>query len=185
VDRDETKVGLSPGRCGHRVIATEDVMLDAVQREGHLPAGATFIALGIGDNRARSQCIDVLQERMLPVLIHESATVSPSATIGYGSVILPRSVINADATIGRGVIINSGAIIEHDCSIGDGVHVSPGAVLVGGVRVGKRSWIGASAVVIDAVAVGDDAMVGAGAVVIRDVPAGFTVVGNPARHLRS
>jgi len=35
--------------------------------------------------------------------------------------------------------------------------------------------------VLPSVTIGDDAIVGAGSVVTRDVPAGRTVVGNPAR----
>jgi len=35
--------------------------------------------------------------------------------------------------------------------------------------------------VLPGVTIGDDALIGAGSVVTRDVPAGVTVVGNPAR----
>jgi maltose O-acetyltransferase len=45
-------------------------------------------------------------------------------------------------------------------------------------------WIGGGALILPGVSVGDDAIVGAGAVVTRDVPAGATVTGNPARPLR-
>ena len=48
----------------------------------------------------------------------------------------------------------------------DGASVGSGAVILGGVTIGKG------------------ALVGAGAVVTRDVTAGQTVVGNPARPLR-
>jgi UDP-2-acetamido-3-amino-2,3-dideoxy-glucuronate N-acetyltransferase len=48
-----------------------------------------------------------------------------------------------------------------------GASIGTGAVLLGGVTVGER------------------AIVGAGAVVTHDVPAGATVVGNPARVLSS
>ena len=41
--------------------------------------------------------------------------------------------------------------------------------------------IGGGAIVLPGVTIGDDAVVGAGSVVTRDVPAGATVVGNPAR----
>lgn len=53
------------------------------------------------------------------------------------------------------------------------------------VKIGANVWIGGGAIVLPGVAVGDDAIVGAGAVVTRDVPAGATVAGNPARRLRS
>jgi maltose O-acetyltransferase len=49
------------------------------------------------------------------------------------------------------------------------------------IAVGANVWIGGGAILLPGVRVGDDAVIGAGAVVTRDVPAGATVVGNPAR----
>jgi maltose O-acetyltransferase len=52
------------------------------------------------------------------------------------------------------------------------------------VRIGRHAWIGGGAIVLPGVSIGDDAIVGAGAVVTRDVPAGCTVAGNPARLIK-
>jgi acetyltransferase-like isoleucine patch superfamily enzyme len=49
------------------------------------------------------------------------------------------------------------------------------------VVIGSNAWIGARAIILGGTTIGDDAVVGAGAVVRGDVPAGVTVVGNPAR----
>lgn len=49
------------------------------------------------------------------------------------------------------------------------------------ITIGANVWIGGGALILPGVMVGDDAIIGAGAVVTRDVPAGTTVVGNPAR----
>ncbi len=49
------------------------------------------------------------------------------------------------------------------------------------VTIGKRVWIGGAAIIMPGVSIGDEAIVGAGSVVTKDVPAGSTVVGNPAR----
>ncbi len=51
------------------------------------------------------------------------------------------------------------------------------------VRIGRNVWIGGGAIILPGVTIGDDAIIGAGAVITRDVPAGITVVGNPARTL--
>ena len=49
------------------------------------------------------------------------------------------------------------------------------------VRIGRNVWIGAGAIILPGVSIGDDALIGAGSVVTRDVPAGATAFGNPAR----
>ena len=52
------------------------------------------------------------------------------------------------------------------------------------ITLGVRAWVAARAIVLPGVTIGDGAVVGAGSVVTRDVAAGCTVAGNPARVLR-
>lgn len=181
VDADSAKLGRQVEPGGARVIMDEATLL---RRE--LPDRVRAVTVAIGDNQTRLNCLDALLRipgLRNPALVHPHATVSPSARVADGAVVFARAVLNAEARVGRGAIVNTAVVVEHDCEIGEGAHISPGAVLTGGVRVGDRAWIGAGAVVLPGLLVGPDAVVGAGAVVLRDVPAGQTVVGNPARPL--
>ena len=49
------------------------------------------------------------------------------------------------------------------------------------VRIGSDVWIGGGAIILPGITIGDGAVIGAGSVVTRDVGAGATVAGNPAR----
>ncbi len=150
----------------------------------HRFVGSAFI-IAVGDNRARARCFEsALRNGLLPVaLIHATAVVSPSASIGRGTVVMPRAVINANTVIGENCIINSGAIIEHDCIIGADSHISPGAILGGGVHVGRMSHVGIGAIVLPCGIVGEETVVGAGAVVLKQAPSHCTVVGVPAKEI--
>jgi maltose O-acetyltransferase len=53
------------------------------------------------------------------------------------------------------------------------------------VTIGNNVWIGGGAIILPGVTIGDDAAIGAGSVVTRDVAAGTTVFGNPARPGRT
>jgi sugar O-acyltransferase (sialic acid O-acetyltransferase NeuD family) len=117
-------------------------------------------------------------------IFHPRAFVSHNASFGDGCQILAMSAVCAHAKIGAGVIINTKASVDHDCVVGDGVHIAPGATLAGEVTVDECAFIGAGAVVLPGRRIGAHAIVGAGAVVTKNVAAGHTVVGNPAR-LRS
>jgi acetyltransferase EpsM len=116
-------------------------------------------------------------------VVHDRAWVSPSASLGEGSVVLAGAIVNAGAAVGRHAIVNSGAVIEHDVVVGEQVHVGPGAVIGGSATVGDGSLIALGAMVRDHIRVGSRATVGMGAVVVADVAPGVVVVGSPARPL--
>lgn len=85
---------------------------------------------------------------------------------------------------GMGVVIGQTAVIGDDCTIYHGVTL--GGKGDGEKRhptIGDRVMIGAHAQIIGPVSVGNGARIGAGAVVVKDVAAGATVVGNPARAI--
>jgi sugar O-acyltransferase (sialic acid O-acetyltransferase NeuD family) len=145
--------------------------------------GAACI-IAIGDNKTRKHLQSNIQH-VFATVIHHTATISPKASIAEGSMILHGSIIQADAVIGKHVIINTGAQVDHDDKIGDYVHIAPGAVLCGNVTVGEGSLIGAGAVVTPGKNIGQWATVGAGAVVTIDVPDYATVVGVPAKIIKT
>ena len=144
------------------------------------------IVVAIGDNRLRTEwlkrCLGLGFEA--PVIRHPSAALSCLAKVGFGSVLVAQSAVNADAIIGLGGIVNTGATVGHDCVLAEGVHVAPGVNLAGASRIGSYSWVGIGSRVLQKVTVGRDVMIGAGSVVIRDVPDGATVVGVPGRVVK-
>jgi sugar O-acyltransferase (sialic acid O-acetyltransferase NeuD family) len=113
---------------------------------------------------------------------HRTAFVAASAQLGAGTQILAQAAVAVDAVLGLACIVNTGATIDHECRLGDGVHLAPGAHLAGCVQIGDGAFLGVGAAVLPRVRIGAGARVGAGAVVTRDVPAGVTFVGNPARE---
>lgn len=157
--------------------------------EDLLSASSQFdgVLVAIGNNEIRSTRQRELINANLKVvtLVHPSAFVSPYANLGAGVVVFANAVINAFARVGLGCIVNTGAVVEHDCVIGDFSHLSPNAVLTGGASTGVEVWIGAGASVKQLVHIGDGVTVGMGSAVLRDVPAGQTVVGVPARPILS
>lgn len=116
--------------------------------------------------------------------IHPSAIISPSATIGEGTVIMPYAVVNADAKIGKHCIINTSAVVEHDDVIEDFVHISVGAKLGGIVHVGKLTWVGIGSCVKQCINICDNCMIGAGSVVVKDITDSGTYCGVPATRMR-
>lgn len=73
------------------------------------------------------------------------------------------------------------AHIGHDADIGPDVEIATGAIIGGHAIIGAGARVGLGAIVRPRITVGPGARVGMGAVVVKDVPAGETVVGNPAR----
>ncbi len=142
------------------------------------------VIVSIGDNETRKKIVESLSCKFSAPAIHAQAIVSPSASLGEGTVVMAGAIINAESHIGRHCIINTGASVDHECEIGDFAHVSPGATLCGNVTVGEGAWIGAGTTVIQGIKIGRWAVIGAGSVVAKDIPDGYLAVGNRCKAIR-
>jgi len=142
------------------------------------------VAVGGAGGHDRLKLMEVMIAHGLKPLtvIHRTAFVADDACIGVGCQIMALAAVCTHVRIGNGVIINTSASVDHDCVIGDGCHIAPGARLAGEITVGDCVFIGTGAIVLPRLHIGDGAIVGAGAVVTKSVPAGKTVIGNPACH---
>ena len=149
-----------------------------------LPAG-TYYAVGIGDGTARRRmCHQAEAAGLRPLtLIHSTATHGRCASFGEGAIICAGVRITTNVTVGKQVHINLNCSIGHDAVLGDFTSINPLSAISGWVHLGEEVLIGAHSQVNQNLSVGDGATVGAGAVAVKDVAAGTTVVGIPAKPL--
>ena len=161
----------------------DDAVLDRYIAEAVAGGDRTAFVCAIGSpaERRRAVVARLGPEAIWATIVHPTAWVSPSATLGEGTVVLAGATVNAAARIGRHAIVNSRVVVEHDVEVGDFVHIGPGAVVGGGAVIGDDAFVGLGALVRDHVVIGSGATVGMGAVVVDDVESDATVVGSPAR----
>jgi len=117
-------------------------------------------------------------------LVHPSARVPASDTLGPGTVIHAGAVLAAHTHLGAHVLVNRAANLGHHTRVGDFVTIGPGVNLAGSCTLGPAVYVGIGATIVDHVTIGAQAVVGAGAVVTQDVPERVLVVGVPARIVK-
>lgn len=108
-------------------------------------------------------------------------TIEDNVHIGDNSVII-RGAID-DTVLHKGVKINTMVHIAHNDSIGAGTLITSPCHVCGSVTIGEKCHI-AGVTIRNQRTVGDKAVVGLGAVVVKNVEAGTTVVGNPAKEMQ-
>ena len=145
------------------------------------------VIVAIGDAGIRRGYAEDAAEAGLELAnaVHPSAQIALTARLGQNVVVAAGALICAHCQIGDSVILNTGCIVDHESLIGTAAHICPGVRLAGHVMVESGAFIGIGATVIQNVRIGFDAVVGAGAVVIHDVDPMTTVVGVPARAIKS
>jgi sugar O-acyltransferase (sialic acid O-acetyltransferase NeuD family) len=115
-------------------------------------------------------------------LVHPAVEVD-GTHLASDTIVYPHATIGPDVWIADGSVVFMGAVVGHGSRLGRYCVVGPNAVVNARVDVGDRVYVGTHASVLPDLRLGDDSTVAAGSAVMRDVAAGTTVIGVPAKAL--
>lgn len=128
-------------------------------------------------------------------MIHESANIYKSATIGEGTKVGAFAEIGNKVRIGKNCSIGFGVFIPENVIIEDAVFIGPGTVFTNDKYAPSRGkWrnepptivksgatIGANSTILPSLTIGENSRIGAGSVVTKNVSKNSIVFGNPAK----
>jgi sugar O-acyltransferase (sialic acid O-acetyltransferase NeuD family) len=176
---DSSTVG---NRNGHDILSLNEFLLT--------PAKMHSAVIAIANSLVREKLALnlVLKGVHLRSTKASSVVIMDDVEVGEGACLSPFVTLTSNIKIGRCFHANLYSYVEHDCVIGDYVTFAPGAKCNGNVIIEDHAYIGSNAVIRqgkpgEPMRIGQGAVVGMGAVVTKNVPAGMTVVGNPAKTM--
>ena len=148
----------------------------------------TYVAIGIGEPSVRKAIASDIKAKyprvIFPILIHPNVVYDANMCyLEEGVVIGPSCILTANIKIGRFSWLNKACILGHEAEVGEGCVLNPTTTIGGGVTLGDAVLVGSGAQVLQYLNVGDCAAIGAGACVTKDVEAGVTVAGIPAKPI--
>lgn len=110
--------------------------------------------------------------------------LSPGIRMGVGCIFEHDVKMGNETVMGDFVLVQSTSVIGYQVLLGSYVTVGCFVFIGGGAEIGEGAIIHPHATILPRVKVGEGAVVGAGSVVMANVPAGVTVLGNPAKIFR-
>lgn len=145
------------------------------------PGDSFVLAIGIpGVRRTVAETLRSRGARFL-TLVHESAMVANSATLGEGALICPYAVVSDHAVIGRCGIVNYHASVAHDAVVGNYAVLSPYAAVGGKAVLEEDVFLGLHGTVGPCRRIGARSKVAASSCALIDVPPDCLALGVPAR----
>jgi sugar O-acyltransferase (sialic acid O-acetyltransferase NeuD family) len=145
------------------------------------PGDGLLLAIGIPETRRR--VAESLENRggVFLTLIHPTAIVASTASIGSGSILCPYSIVSDSARVGRHVLLNYHTSLGHDASAGDFAVLSPYATLGGNAHIDEDVFLGLHASVGPGKRVGARSKVSANSCALSDAPPDSIVFGVPGK----
>lgn len=156
----------------------------------NLNASQKFVLIAIANSQIREKLANqlIMDGLQLWTVQADNVVMMDNIEMAEGAALSPFVSITSNIKIGKCFHANLYSYVEHDCVIGDYVTFAPSVKCNGNVHIEDHAYIGTGAVIKQGtpdkpLVIGKGAVVGMGAVVTKSVPAGVTVIGNPARIL--
>lgn len=187
------------GKCAESLVFIDDHISQPVngnpvwtwRRFLEEETGSRAVCIAIANSRVRERLYQLCLQADVEVIGARATNVieMDDVEVGPGALLSPFVTLTSNIRIGRCFHANLYSYVEHDCRIGDFVTFAPAVHCNGNVHIGDHAYIGTGSVIRQGesdrpLVIGARAIVGMGAVVTKDVPAGATVVGNPASLLQ-
>ena len=118
-------------------------------------------------------------------IIHPTAVVASTATLGFGVHVGPGAIISPHSTIGNFCVINRQVSLGHHSVLKDFSCLNPGVTVAGACQLEEHSVVGAGATIIDQICIGRNSVIGAGSVVTKNIPDNVVAYGVPVKVIRS
>lgn len=139
--------------------------------KGHKPAKDVCYIIGIANLAFRRKFVEqyLVQGAEFMSLVHQSAYISPSCSLGQGVVIGPNANLGPNTVIGDYSMINSRCSIGHDSKLGKYNFISPNTCFSGFTTIGDGNLFGINSATIPNIKVGNNNRIMAGMVLDKNI----------------
>lgn len=183
VEDSETKIG-DEVLNGYKVVSSDSNLLEYAKNFSTLG-----VVIPIGNPKIKAiiyNKIKYINNLVYPNIIHPNVNFDYNmVSLGYGNIIAAGASLTCNINIGNFNLINLNSTIGHDTKIGDFNVINPLTAISGSVCIKDLCLIGTGAKILQEITINKNVTVGAGAVVVKDVEEFNTVVGVPAKKIKS
>lgn len=129
-----------------------------------------YFVLALGNYAVKRKIVEQIKNRggRFITLIHPTATIARTSTIGEGCVLCPYTMIGPNVILGDFNLLTSQSIISHDSTIGD-YNFFATSLICGYTEIGSDNYFGIRATGVSSITIGSRNKIQAGMIIDKNI----------------